>query len=522
VSDIRQPHPDVRRIQIRQVQDPAAPDAMAELQALALAASDRRLAFKLSRRALCADPLSHAAYLMVARVFSVVHFQISSYFAAPDLACKRALLLNPGWGEAWTLRIESYRGYRSDMLARWVGRLGCISPKGAATVTRIKTLFHIDQVQAARELARGALRADEDTIPVALNLSMNFEAEDVPTLEAVARAVDGHPQATADLRSKSALISARLAHRAKDIPKANEALRRVMSHAQAAMGGRFDVETLSGSLGMHSADAWTLERAPRAGNRVGMVMVSGLPRSGTTLMEARIAGHAQVHPLGETYLVEAAYVILRSGFVRRRAAVREMAMALLGQDERPAPGPHDVRWFSEKMPLIVAYEGVARSLMDEVRSVIIVRPFLSTWISGVLMGLGGKHPYFLDPEALYRIYAQHFELAEALFARVEPDQAAVVALEGLAEDPDGVSKALCARLGLPERDPDDTDASKPRIVRTVSQGRVRSAVSRTVSDQYLPYREMLDRKTLEIVDRGDVLRARFLDRFGDRLIGSRD
>ena len=516
------PHPEIRRLQAQLTSEPSAIDAMAELQARALNTADRRLAFQLSRWALVADRWSHIPYVMLARVFSVTHFSIRSYFSAVDTACRRALVLNPGSDEAWFEQIKTYRGYHSESLIRWLARLRCITPNNPnVALMSIATLFDVGEVEAGRTVARDALQTQNDILEIALHLSLNFAPGDASLLNAVATAVEKNSSMSLDQRAKGTLIAARLAHQAGDIPKAFQALSQSIVHGRLVHGNRVNADGLRQILIQQSADAMTLEITPRAGNRVGMVMVSGLPRSGTTLMESRLARHADVRALGETYLVEASYTILRSNLVQRRAATRQMASVLLGQDNRPPPGRTEIRWFSEMMPMIVAYDGVARSLLDEVRTIIVVRPFLSTWISGNLMGLGAKHPYFLDPHQLYRIYDLHLDLAEDLFSRVDASKAIMVTLEGLSEDPDGVAEAVQARLDLPKREgPDDPNGTG--IVRTLSQGRVRDTVSRAVSDQYLPYRGLLDPETLAVVERADTRRARFLDAFQERLIGTRD
>jgi hypothetical protein len=512
----------IRQIQVRLIREPSAVDAMAELQALALNSTDRRLAFKLSRRALAAACLSHIPYLMVARIFSVIHFSIASYFSAPDMGCRRALLLSPGSDEAWIQQLKSYRGYQSETLVRWSNRLRCIAPDDPkAALIRIMTLFDVGDVDAGRAVARDALRTQDDIFRIALHLSLNFEPEDAPMLGLIAKTVDKNPNTSSDQRSKAALLAARLAHKVADFPKALHDLSRYTTQARKINSKGMDAENFRRVITRQSADALTFPDKPPARNRVAMVMVSGLPRFGTTLMEARLARHADVQALGETHLIEASYVILRNGLLQRRAAIREMASVLLGQDTRPAPGRSEIRWFSDKMPINLAYEGVARSILDDIRTVIMVRPFLSTWISGLLTGLGDEHSYFLDPQALLRIYNLHFDLAEGLFSRVGPSKALAVTLEGLSEDPDGVAEATRARLDLPKRD-GAADPNENGIVRTFSQGRVRDTVSRAVSDQYLPYRALLDPAILAVVEQADARRARFLDRFQDRLIGARD
>jgi hypothetical protein len=508
----------------RLIAEPASLDLMSRVQDQALQAGDRRHAFILARRALCAGPTSPTPFLMMAEIFSVIHFSIATYFSAAAMACKRALVLEPGSSDGWNHLVSQYRGYDRITLSSWSNRLSCVAaPKSSAVITRVTKLFEIGDFSKGRSIARRVLDEDPGFLPMADLLSGNFEAKDEKVLTEIANAIERHPQADPQQRFKGALISARISHQSKDYESAVRHLTRMIKRAHSAAGGRFNVQAFVGALSERSTGGSALPTSPPASNGLGFVMVSGLPRSGTTLMESRLAKTADVTALGETHLIETTYEILQSRLSNRRRAARDLAKALWHERARSdaATETSEVQWYSEKMPLIAAYIGVANALADQVRTIIIVRPFLSTWISSLLTGVAERHRYMLEPDDLLEVYRLHLTFADRCFATAPPRDAAVVTLEGLSEDPDGLTNALCDRFELPVRSQVQSNGAG-QIVRTASWAKVRENVSRNVSDQYVAYREYLDPAIRSIVDRADLLRAEFLDRHADRLVGARD
>lgn len=468
---------------------------------------------------LCAHPLSSQSYVLIARVLNAVHFSIAGYFSAPARACRRALILHPGSAEAWIAAITSYRGYRRAVLETWPARLSVVANGGEQAIRiRVQKLLEIGAFEPARAIARRELDMAPGNLAMALCLSESFEEADAERLNAIAAAAEAHPAADRRQRYAAALVAARVAQQAEDHGTAFAALQRAVGHLNG--GAAVDVGGFLQALSARAAAGRSFASQGAAENGIGLVAVSGLPRSGTTLMERRLASGADLHPLGETHLIEAAFEILQSGLADRQRAGAEFAAALRGEDTRLSAAPAEgVVWYSEKMPLIAAYDGVVRGLCRQVRTVIILRPLLSTWISGLLTGMGETYAYFLDPKALLAVYAKHLDLAEVCFAAVPPTEAAVVTLEGLSEDPDGLTSSLVDRFGLP---PASDAGGEGAIVRTASRGRVRGAVGRQVSDQYLAYAALLDEPTRSVMAEGDALRRAFLERHADRLIGHAD
>jgi len=498
------------------ITNPARAGAAAEIAMDRLRANDSRSALAWSRRARAADPLEPLVYLALGNMFRQLHFSLARYFQLPDLANRRAVLLAPGDEAALTQFVSADRHFDGDRLWRWIGWLGCVARPGAlSSVVRVAKSFELGETKLARGEARGELQANPGNIAMAVELSAGFEPGDADLLSRIASAVERHPQAGADARAKAALIAARLAHRQKKPAQALAALGR-LRRALTPLLVPGSTERMCAALEAESVDAARLPSARRgATGDIGLVLVSGLPRSGTTLTATQLATADGVFDLGETYLLESAYQHLKSGVTTPARAGREVASAFRAE----SPGDH---WFVEKMPVVVAYDGAARALVPRVRTLIIVRPFLGTWLSGALGGFGAKHPYFQSAAETLMLYRTHLEIAAAALARLPAEEVAVITLEGLSDDPDGVVAALAGRFGLPSSADKNRPSGTRRIVRTASRSSVRGSVDRRVGDQYAPYLAHLDPETRAIVEQGDDVRARFLDAHAALLVGDRD
>lgn len=191
----------------------------------------------------------------------------------------------------------------------------------------------------------------------------------------------------------------------------------------------------------------------------GPIFVTGLPRTGTTLVDSILAAHPQISSAGELHAMASALNAAAgqsSGFVLSANAVasaRSLAPATLGrayiERARQHPGAES-SIFSDKFPLNFLYIGfIARSLPNA-KIVCLRRDAMDTVyaIYKNLFSLRSRYyDWTFDLLDIVRMYVL-FDRLIAFFKRTFPDRVLELHYEDLVADQEATTRQLLTHCGL--------------------------------------------------------------------------
>lgn len=244
-------------------------------------------------------------------------------------------------------------------------------------------------------------------------------------------------------------------------------------------------------------DASFMTRAPRASRQdTRPVFIVGMPRSGTSLVEAILASHPQVHGAGELpllgELVAALPTLLAGLYPRCLEALTAghcdaLAARYLEAINTRAPGADR---FTDKMPHNFMHLGVIDLLFPRARVIHCTRDPLDTCLSCYFQDFGGVHAYAYDLAHLGRFYREYQRLM-AHWRSVLRVPVYELSYERLATDPERVIRELAEFCGLPwdERCLRHTEAG--RVTVTASYRQVRRPINRDGIGRWRRYERFL-------------------------------
>jgi tetratricopeptide (TPR) repeat protein len=229
-----------------------------------------------------------------------------------------------------------------------------------------------------------------------------------------------------------------------------------------------------------------VNRFSGAGSRSDLpVLIVGMPRTGTTLVEQILASHPAVHGAGEpTHLEELALAISlsdqqRAGFPRGvlhlgAAELNLFGEAYVAQLRRLAPSAVRV---IDKNPFNFRYLGLARVIVPGARVIHCSRDPLDTCLSCYRANLKWMD-VACDLGDLGRYYRAYEDLMNHWRAVLPPDSILEVAYETLVDDLECQARRIVAHCGL-DWDPACLDFhASGRQVRTASFAQVRRPMYR--------------------------------------------
>lgn len=224
------------------------------------------------------------------------------------------------------------------------------------------------------------------------------------------------------------------------------------------------------------------------------ILVTGLPRSGTTLVEQILTSHSEVSDGGEIYRLG---LLVKDIGGLSYDAVKQYADA----GHAPEAARLWRHWLDERFhtPGRVVDKtlnnsrmlGLAATLLPEAPLVWLVRdPLDCAWscFRSHLIG-DGQWSYDLGDMGF------HFRLEAELLKRWQEllgERLLVVNYEGLASDPDPWIRRILAHCGLPEEAQAFAPHKNPRAVTTSSTMQVRRPINRKGIGSAEPYREYLE------------------------------
>lgn len=186
------------------------------------------------------------------------------------------------------------------------------------------------------------------------------------------------------------------------------------------------------------------------------IFIVGLPRTGTTLTERILSSHSRVHSLGETLFLQ---MVLRreSGVSSIESMNPDMISALAHKDMGLiAKGYMDAvgyrlgaePMFIDKLPFNFLYLGFIARAWPEARIVHLVRNPMDACFAMYKQVFTWAYKFSYSLDSLGRYYVAHDRLRRH-WQTVLGDRMVEVEYEALVADPEGETRRLLERLGLP-------------------------------------------------------------------------
>ncbi|SMY08723.1 tetratricopeptide repeat-containing sulfotransferase family protein [Flavimaricola marinus] len=186
------------------------------------------------------------------------------------------------------------------------------------------------------------------------------------------------------------------------------------------------------------------------------VLIVGMPRSGSTLLEQMLAQHPQIESVGESPALRVMTQELRMGLhvaedmIRAIREVPEAAAARLAVRylEETAPMQPGTTRVIDKSLHNFELLGFFAKLLPKGRIIHVLRDPLDTCVSCYLQPLSPWHSYTQDLQGLGRAYMQHRQLMDH-WAEVLPNPVTQVRYEALVTEPEQTLRGVLEGMGLP-------------------------------------------------------------------------
>ena len=304
--------------------------------------------------------------------------------------------------------------------------------------------------EVAAGLLRRVLQRSPDSVE-ALRL-MAMVAPDLAVFEALTR-VARDERRDAPVRSAAAFALAQASDRAgDDIAAAAWAdlannLSPMRAHPYEASAQDARAEALLALFDRLPPPGPALLRRPRP------IVIVGLPRSGTSIIESLLAAHPDVVAGGERtdlYMAcrEIEIVLHRHGPEAAAALFRSRRAGLVAElGERLTRAGVISEVYLDKLPLNAPYAGLIARLLPEARIVFLRRDPVETALSIWLHDFSAAYPYASDLTHLAHAVGLNDRMRDAWAERLG-EQFLAFDHDALCEDPDGEARRLYAFCGL--------------------------------------------------------------------------
>ena len=254
------------------------------------------------------------------------------------------------------------------------------------------------------------------------------------------------------------------------------------------------LEKVALGIAEHFTKARLVQLAPAGHASHQPVFISGLPRSGTTLVEQIIASHPDAASVGELELIpqlKQSMVSLQSRDINRSA------QAWLAAVPESKSGQARI---VDKSISTVLYTGLAMLMFPKARFVFLRRHPMDIYWSAFREMFGTDALTFTyTPQTLVRRikFSEHIR---SLWQRRFPDRILTVRYENIVSDTEASTRSIVAHTGLEWSD-DCLNFHKSRtIVRTASMAQVREPVYKSSVGRWQAYRSQLAPVTSALAD----------------------
>jgi tetratricopeptide (TPR) repeat protein len=390
-------------------------------------------------------------------------------------------------------------GRHAEALATLDGAIALAANPATALASAGETLLDLGDVAAARERYDRALAADPACLGgwIGLTQVRRFAPGD-PELAAMEALLETPALAMREERTMlhfalgKAHLSAAGDERAFFHYQAGNALRRETIVYHVANDERRAAEIAQ------TLDAAQLARLAGPGRSAAdPIVVMGMPRSGTSLVEQILATLPNVYGAGETPFARVTIEAI-GPYPASVPGLDGAAVAALGERYAAAlsalapPGARVV----DKMPSNFLYAGLLHAMLPNARLVFCTRDPLDNGLSLYTSLFSGRQDFAYDLEEIGRYYRAHERLVDH-WKRVLPPGAFIeIRYEDVVTDFDATVGALLAFCGLPWDDACRRFYETRRTVATASRTEVRQPLYRSSigrAQRYAAYLEPLVR-----------------------------
>jgi hypothetical protein len=220
------------------------------------------------------------------------------------------------------------------------------------------------------------------------------------------------------------------------------------------------------------------------------LLIVGMPRSGTTLVERIVSSHPRATGRGELpFWSEEGPAWLEAPLDARSGRAAEVRAAYL-RVLRAGTAGHVLR-ATDKMPFNFFWLGLVHRLFPRARFVHCRRHPVDTCLSIYTTQFGVSWPFAssrADLALYYRLYAR---LMDHWRAVIPPERLLEVDYEDVVADPDASARRLVAFAGLPWDDACLAPEKNPDAVRTANKWQARQPVYRTSTERWRRYEPWL-------------------------------
>jgi tetratricopeptide (TPR) repeat protein len=227
------------------------------------------------------------------------------------------------------------------------------------------------------------------------------------------------------------------------------------------------------------------------------VLVVGMPRTGSTLLEQVLAGHPLISSVGESLslrrIVNETGVPTHNGSMMVKAikemphdAAVRLAERYLAETSRP-----DATRVIDKSLHNFELLGFFAGMLPKARIIHLVRDPMDTCVSCYMQTLPSSHRYTESLEALGHAYAQYRHLMDH-WAMVLPNPMLTLSYEEIVSDLEGSARRAVAFLGLEWDDACLDYQRAENKVKTISAQQVRQPLYRTSLQRWRRYEAHVD------------------------------
>ncbi|WP_108882961.1 sulfotransferase [Anderseniella sp. Alg231-50] len=342
----------------------------------------------------------------------------------------------------------------------------------------------------ARAAVDDAILAAPDNASLRLFVAKNFADDFDPARQAqeidTILASPGASTLSAEDRARLGFALGLAHERNGDFAKAFRAVEEANSHAKPECFTKDQqLEKVALGIAEHFTKARLAQLAPAGNASQKPVFVTGLPRSGTTLVEQMIASHPDAASVGELELIPA----LKQSLVSLQSSdIKRCAQAWL--DAVPESKTDKAR-IVDKSISTVLHTGLAMLMFPRARFVFVRRHPMDIYWSAYreMFGMNAlTFTYATQP------LVRHIQLSEHLMSVWQqrfPDRVLTVKYEDIVNDPERHIRSMIAHTGLDWSD-DCLEFHKSNSdVRTASMAQVREPVYKSSVGKWQAYHSQL-------------------------------